>query len=169
MISPEVQQALATARATVSLEQEWSMMNHLPAGATAPVRAEVPTEYLELLSVTDGGVFGRILVFDVKDVGKMQFYADDTEGALVPLGHDAWFCFGKVNEDPLFIKREDGSVWGFPDRGIIWWQSEGFERLADSLGAFLDEYVFGRRYRYLSGAPESDQWWRLLLHMGRVE
>lgn len=169
MISSELQQAVETARESVQLEREWSMMNSVPEGASGSTGTEAPAGYLELLPVANGGIFGRIVVFDAKTVGKMQFYADETEGAPVHLGRDSWFCFGKVNEDPLFIDRKDGSVWGFPDMGIIWWQSDVFENLADSLDAFLVEYVFGPGYRSLSGAPDDDQWWRLLMCMERAE
>ncbi|WP_427923936.1 hypothetical protein [Streptomyces sp. cg40] len=169
MISSELRQAVIVARATVQLEREWSMMNSIPEGAAAPSGMEAPAEYLELLPAANGGIFGRIVVFDAKTVGKMQFYADETQGAPVPLGHESWFCFGKVNEDPLFINQKDGSVWGFPDTGIIWWQSDTFERLADNLNGFLMEYAFGHGYRSLSDAPEDDQWWRLLMRMESAE
>ncbi|MFI5824579.1 hypothetical protein ACIA8I_36690 [Streptomyces rishiriensis] len=169
MISPELRQAVVAARATVQLEREWSMMNSIPEGVTAPSGMEAPAEYLELLPAANGGIFGRIVIFDVKTVGKMQFYADETEGSPVPLDRESWFCFGKVNEDPLFINQKDGSIWGFPDMGIIWWQSDTFERLTDNLNDFLMEYAFGRGYRSLSGAPEDDQWWRLLMRMESTE
>jgi hypothetical protein len=169
MISPELQQAVVTARAAVKLEQEWSMMNSVPEGVVAPFGMAAPAEYLTLLPIVNGGIFGRIVVFNAKTVGKMQFYADETEGAPIQLGRESWFCFGKVNENPLFIDCKDGSVWGFPDMGIIWWQSDMFECLADSLGRFLMEYAFGPSYQPLSGAPDDDQWWRLLTHMRRSE
>ncbi|MDT7784491.1 MAG: hypothetical protein QOF58_2910 [Pseudonocardiales bacterium] len=70
--------------------------------------------YLELLRLVDGGIFESVVVFGAKIVEKMQFYAEDDEGAPVRLGRELWFCFGKVNEDPLFVKRQDGAVWDFP-------------------------------------------------------
>jgi hypothetical protein len=169
MISPEVQRLLSDAREAVQLEPEWSMMNSVPEGVRVPAGTEGPTEYLELLEIANGGIFGRVVVFDAKTVAKMQFYADDTEGAPVRLGRDNWFCLGKVNDDPVFVNRKDGSVWGFPDRGVIWWQSDAFERWAGSVGDFILEYALGPAYRYASSAPEEDQWWRLLRHIGRVE
>ncbi|WP_371499929.1 hypothetical protein OG871_26440 [Kitasatospora sp. NBC_00374] len=169
MISPELEQAVVAARAAVQRERGWSMMNSVPKGVPAPSGMEAPPEYLELLRVANGGIFGRIVVFDVKTAGKMQFYADVIEGVPVRLGRESWFCFGKVNDDPLFIDRNDGSIWGFPDMGVIWWQSNVFERLSGSLDDFLVGHAFGPGYRLLSGAPEDDQWWRLLVHLERAE
>ncbi|WP_405984684.1 hypothetical protein [Streptomyces sp. NBC_00872] len=170
MISLELRQAFAVARDAVRLEPEWAMMNSIPEGVRGgPGAEEVPGDYLEFLSVANGAIFGRIVIFDAATIGEMQFYADETEGAPVRLGRESWFCFGKVNDDPLFISRRDGSVWGFPDMGIIWWQSDIFERLAGDLDEFLLRCVFGRGYLSVSGASEGDQWWRLLTHTGSAE
>jgi hypothetical protein len=145
------------------------MLNSIPEGISPPSGMEAPTDYLEFLSVADGGIFGRIGVFAAKLADKMQFYADEFDGAPVRLGHDAWFCFGRVNENPLFIDRRNGSVWGFPEVGILWWQGQAFERFASDLGGFLVEYVFGRGYLAISGASEDDQWSRLLERMRHPE
>ncbi|WP_328777943.1 hypothetical protein OHT68_00435 [Streptomyces canus] len=169
MISPEVPRILSTAREAVQLEQEWSMMNSVPAGGRAPVGTEGPSEYLELLGIANGGIFGRVVIFDAKTVTNMQFYADETEGAPVRLGCDNWFCLGKVNDDPVFVNRADGSAWGFPDRGVIWWQSDVFECWAEGVGDFILNFALGRGYRRVTGASEGDQWWRLLRHIGRAE
>lgn len=168
MISSVLEQAVAAARLAVPLEREWRMMNSIPEGTSRASGVEAPAEYLELLRLTDGPSFGEVVVYDVKRIEKNQFYADDDEGAPVRLGRDLWFCFGKVNEDPLFINRQDGSVWGFPDQGIVWQDSDVFEKFADSLGEFLERYALGPEYRALSGVEEDDQWWRLLMHIGRV-
>jgi hypothetical protein len=61
MISPELQQAVVTARAAVKLEQEWSMMNSVPEGVVAPFGMAAPAEYLTLLPIVNGGIFGRML------------------------------------------------------------------------------------------------------------
>lgn len=144
------------------------MLNSVPEGTSRSPGVEAPPEYLELLRLTDGPCFGDVVVLGVKWVEKNQFYADEDEGAPVRLGRDLWFCFGKVNEDPLFINRQDGTVWGFPDQGIVWRHSDVFEKFADSLGEFLERYALGPEYRALSGVEEDDQWWRLLMHIGRV-
>jgi hypothetical protein len=169
MISPEVPRLLSAAREAVQLEPEWSMMNSVPAGGRVPVGMEGPSEYLELLGIANGGIFGRVVIFDVKTVSKMQFYADEIEGAPVLLGRENWFCLGKVNDDPVFVKRADGSVWGFPDRGVIWWQSDVFECWGESISEFILNSALGEGYRQVASAPEDDQWWRLLRHIGRAE
>lgn len=168
MISSELRQAVRDARAAIPLEREWWMMNRIPEGIPRTSGADAPAEYLELLSLTEGPNFGAILVYDAKRVEKYQFYADEVEGAAVRLGRDLWFFFGLVNEDPLFINRQDGTVWGFPDRGIVWRDNDVFERFADSLGEFLERYALGSEYLAFSGSEEDDQWWRLLMHIGRV-
>jgi hypothetical protein len=66
------------------------------------------------------------------------------------------------------MSKEDGAVWGFPDTGVLWWQSNLFERYSDSLDAFLEKYAFGDGCQTLSGVAEDDQWWRLLQRIGRI-
>lgn len=168
MISSELQQAIVAARSAVPLEREWSMMNRIPEGASRISGMDVPVEYLDLLRISDGPNFGEIVVFGSGSIERNQFYAEVDEGARVRLGRDLWFCFGKVNEDPLFIGRGDGAVWGFPDRGVVWQDNDEFERFADSLGDFLASYALGPGYLDFSGSQEDDQWWRLLMHIGRV-
>ncbi|WP_346130870.1 hypothetical protein [Lentzea roselyniae] len=58
-------------------------------------------------------------MYDVKRFEKNQFYADDDDGGSGSAWRDLWFCFGKINEDPLFINRQDGTIWGFTDQGIV--------------------------------------------------
>jgi hypothetical protein len=145
------------------------MMNSVPEGTSIPAGMQAPAEYLELLEVVNGGIFGRIVIFDAKTVKKMQFYADGIEDAPVRLGRDNWFCLGKVNDDPIFLDRKNGSVWGFPDRGVFWWQSDAFDCWAGGVGDFILKYALGPGYRSVSNAPEDDQWWRLLRRIDRVE
>jgi hypothetical protein len=168
MLSSELGQVIADVRSAVALQQEWRMMNSVPQGVSGAIEFDVPAEYLELLRITDGPIFGGIVLYDAKRIEKYQFYADEDEGALVRLGREMWFFFGLVNEDPIFINRQDGSVWGFPDRGIVWQDSDAFEQFADGVGDFLEKYAFGQGYRSLVGVDEDDQWWRLLRHIGRV-
>ncbi|MCX4743790.1 hypothetical protein [Streptomyces antibioticus] len=160
---------MTAAREAVKLQPEWSMMNFVSEGTRIPTGMQAPAEYLELLEIANGGIFGRIVIFDAKAVKKMQFHADDIEGSPVRLGRDGWFCLGKVNDDPIFVDRNNGSVWGFPERGVVWWQSDTFECWAGSVGDFILRYIFGPGYRSVCNAPEDDQWWRLLRRIGRVE
>lgn len=168
MISPMLVRAVADARSSLEDEREWAMMNFIPMGTGRSPGVESPREYLDFLRIADGGIFGQIVVFDAETVGRMQFYADEVDGAPVPLGRGIWFCFGKVNEDPVFLDRRDGSVWGFPERGVTWWQSDTFEQFADNLGEFLETYVLGLGYAALTGATQDEQWRRLLAHIGRA-
>ncbi len=167
MIASELRQMVVDARSVLAEDPEWSMMNSIPEGTSRLLSAETPAEYQEFLQVSDGANFGWIITFSSKKVGESQYLADEREGAPVRLGREAWFCFGMVIEDPLFINRMDGTVWGFPDTGVIWWQSAVFERFADSLGFFLEDYAFGERYLNFTGVSEDDQWIRLLRRIGR--
>lgn len=169
MTSLELGQLLVTARTTLPQNSEWSMMNSIPEGAPGRVLpADCPSGYSEFLQAANGVILGRLVVFDAKTVGKMQFLADPVEGVSIRLNRDEWFSFGKVNEDPLFIRRVDNTIWGFPDMGVIWWQSDRFERLADDLDSFLVSVGFGDGYLSLAGADDTDQWWRLLQQLGTV-
>lgn len=150
------------ARGVVQSDHVWAMMNSVPDGWVGRDVDGVPAECLDFLRLANGGIFGSVVVFGVRSIEKLQFYADSVDDAPVVLGRGEWFCFGKVNDDPLFVNRHDGSVWGFPDVGVVWWQSHVFERLAGSVGEFLVEYVFGSGYSTLSGVEEDDQWQRLV-------
>jgi hypothetical protein len=115
MISSELQQVVEAARAALNQEPEWSMMNSVPEGILRLSHTEAPAEYLDFLTLANEGIFGRVIIYSVKAVGKMQDYVDWTEDARTRLDRESWFCFGRVNrayEDPLFISRLDGSVWG---------------------------------------------------------
>ncbi|MFE0421928.1 hypothetical protein [Streptomyces sp. NPDC058953] len=168
MIAPEVRRLLDTARALLPRETEWSMMNSVPAGHTGRLDPSLPETYREYLGVVDGGIFSAVVLHDAGYAARSQFLADTVDGAPVTLGQQDWFCFGKINEDPLFLRRADGTVWGFPDQGVIWWQSDVFEQWGDDLNAFLRDTVFGSGYRTISGTEDEDPWWQVLREMGRV-
>jgi hypothetical protein len=168
MTDHQLGELVLAARQRLPDDSEWSMMYSVPAGARTAVPADLPTGYATLLSIVDGGIFGRVVLFDAKTIEQMQFYADPIPGVPVRLDPGRWCCIGKVNEDPLFVDRTDGTVWWFPDVGVIWWQSDRFERLADDVTAFMTDHVFGAGYRALTGADEDDQWWRLLRALGRA-
>jgi hypothetical protein len=166
MVSAELRQALEEVRAVLSQDPEWSVMNAAdPPGGRL---VDGPADYVDLLRVTDGLICGQLSVLSAKFVTRAQFHVDPLDGAPIQLGRDKWFCFGKVGEDPLLLNREDASVWGFPDAGIVWWKSDRFERFADNLDRFLLDYAFGAGYLTMAGVQADDQWWRLLRHLGRV-
>jgi len=168
MISSHLREVVARARAAIPLELEWSMYNSVPAGLARSRSLDAPVGYADFLSVADGVICGRIGVFSSKEFAELQLFADVVEDAPVQLGRESWFCFGKVVDDPLFIKRADGSVWGFPDIGISWYDSDVFVQYSVDFSTFVEDCVFGSRYREVTGAPGDDQWWRLLIHIGRA-
>lgn len=169
MISPELRRLIAAARPVLLQDSEWSMMNSIPEGASGrSLLAAWPGDYSEFLQVANGAILGRIVVFGASAIEKMQFYADPIEGVPVQLNHDEWFSFGKVNEDPLFIRRSDNTIWGFPDVGVVWWQSDRFELCADDLDAFILNYAFGPDYLSFASTDNRDQWWRFLRQLDRV-
>ncbi|MCX4550136.1 hypothetical protein [Streptomyces sp. NBC_01500] len=144
------------------------MLNDVPEGYAGPLPTEVPTSYKDFLRKCNGAVFGRLVLFDAEVVAGSQFYADPQEGTPVQLNRSDWFCFGKADEDPLFLERATGAVRGFPDTGIVWWQSERFEKLGDSLDSFLLDRAFGAGYREFTGAGTEDTWATVLQRLGRV-
>ncbi|MGV9313941.1 hypothetical protein ACWDR0_17385 [Streptomyces sp. NPDC003691] len=169
MTSPDVHHLLDSARALLPREAEWDMLNSVPAAHTGPLDPAVPEAYRDYLTAADGGIFSNVVLFAAEDTAGNQSLADTVEGAPVTLGRADWFCFGKVYEDPLFLKRADGTVWGFPDQGITWWQSAVFEQWAEDLDSFLRDTLFGPGYRSLTDADEDDPWLQVLRAMGRVD
>ncbi|GAB2882307.1 hypothetical protein GCM10027074_58370 [Streptomyces deserti] len=97
-----------------------------------------------------------------------QFYAEPGEGTPVQLNRQDWFCIGKIDEDPVFLHRPTGEIWGFPDTGVIWWQSEIFEKFADDLNTFLLDSAFGSGYQEISGDDPDDAWLTVLRQLHRI-
>ncbi|WP_432155435.1 hypothetical protein [Streptomyces sp. bgisy153] len=169
MISEEVRNLLTAARDLLPQEMEWEMMNQVPRGCdTKALAPSIPAAYQDFLRDADGAIFGLIALFSAKEAPKSQFYAEGTPDASVPLRREEWFCIGKVSDDPLFMRREDGTIWGFPDRGVIWWQSGDFEQWGETMDSFLLECVFGPGYSRVSGAGSTDSWWQVLRALERV-
>ena len=169
MISSELRHLMAAARPVLLQDSEWSMMNSIPEGASGQsLAATFPGDYSEFLQVANGAILGWIVVFNASGAERMQFFADPIEGSPVQLNRDDWFSFGKVNDDPLFIRRSDSSIWGFPETGVLWWQSDRFECFSDRLEEFLLKYALGSDYLEFTSSGNSDQWWRFLRQLGRA-
>ncbi|MGW7273164.1 hypothetical protein ACWGH5_21880 [Streptomyces sp. NPDC054864] len=166
MISTELTDLLRESRALLSEDFELGMMNDTPAPyGGRPLPSDIPDDYAEYLRQANGGIFGRVVLFDAKVVVDSQFYADTMDEAPVQLGREKWFCIGKVNDDPIFIDRRSGNIWGFPDTGVIWWQSETFEMFSRDLDGFLRHYAFGAGYAELTGATSDDTWLEVLARL----
>lgn len=145
------------------------MMNSVPAGHTGPLDPTVPEAYRDYLTVANGGIFSNVVFFAAEDTAGSQVFADTVQGAPVTLGREDWFCFGKIYEDPLFLKRSDGTVWGFPDQGITWWQSDVFEQWGKGLNTFLHDTVFGPNFQTATDADEDDPWLQVLRELDRLD
>jgi hypothetical protein len=50
------------------------MMNSVPDGILRLSHTEAPAEYLDFLTLANGGIFGGVIIYSVKAVGKMQDY-----------------------------------------------------------------------------------------------
>jgi hypothetical protein len=168
MISTTLRELIESARALLPEEEEWEMMNSMPNRTPKPLTIDAPDDYRELIKISDGLGCGPVTVFSSKYVAKNQMYTDPIERAAVALDPETWFCFGTIDENPLLIERKTAAVHGFPDTGVIWWQSQRFEQLAPSLDEFLVEHVFGPGYPTLVGADD-DQWCHLLRRLGRLD
>jgi hypothetical protein len=167
MISSELQDLITSARTLLPEQDEWRMMNSIPAGTSKPSPVEAPADYGELLTFADGLGCGNVVVFGTKWVARNQVYAEHRDGVPIELNPVEWFCFGKVNEDPLFINRKTSEVYWFPDTGVIWWMSDRFEQISANLGEFLLDQVFGPGYPALSGVDD-DQWCEVLRRLHRL-
>ncbi|MFE5484667.1 hypothetical protein [Streptomyces sp. NPDC056527] len=169
MTSKEVRSLIAAARGLLPQEREWEMMNQVPQGLDGETPSpSIPAPYQDFLRDADGAVFGVVALFSGKAAPKSQFYAGTLPDAPVPLGERDWFCIGVVSDDPLFMRRDDGTIWGFPDRGVMWSHSTDFEQWGDDMNSFLLECVFGPGYTRVTGADSTDPWWQVLRALGRV-
>ncbi|MFE7170777.1 hypothetical protein [Streptomyces sp. NPDC057616] len=169
MISRELEELFATARSLLADDFDLGMMNDVRGGYSGrPLSSDIPADYVDFLIRADGGIFGSVVLFEAKVVVDSQFYADPREGTPVQLNRTQWFCIGKINEDPIFLHRATDEVWGFPDTGVIWWQSEAFEKFTDDLNGFLLEKVFGGGYREIAGEDPDDSWLTVLRQLDRI-
>ncbi|WP_406477208.1 hypothetical protein [Streptomyces sp. NBC_01615] len=169
MTSRELEELLAAARSLLSEDFELGMMNDVPAAYSGrPLSSDVPVDYADFMSRSNGGIFGCVVLFEAKVVADSQFYADPMEGTPVQLNRNEWFCFGKINDDPVFLHRSTGEVWGFPDVGVTWWKSEVFEKFNDDLDSFLLDKAFGSGYREICGADPDDSWVAVLRRLHRI-
>ncbi|MFI2432433.1 hypothetical protein [Streptomyces sp. NPDC018693] len=162
---------VAAARPLLAEDLDLGMMNSVPEGYGGPwpLPEELPAVYADFLARADGGIFGAVVLFGAKYAPRSQFYADSVEGGPVRLGREEWFCAGKIDEHPFFLHRATGEVWGFPDIGTIWWQSERFDRLGGDLTGFLLDKVFGPAYLALSGEGPDEPWPTVLRRLGRID
>jgi hypothetical protein len=168
-VNAELRRVVDELRTAISIQEEWRMMNSLPAGAVPErIGAGLPGQIQEFLAAADGATCGDVTVFGASTVDSMQFYADPVEAGLVTLGRDKWFCPGVVSDEPFFVNRSTGAVWYFPDAGIEWWMSSAFEKAADDFTAFFLQWVAGPEYVRFSATGADDPWVDVLRHVGRL-
>ncbi|NYE40972.1 hypothetical protein [Streptomyces fulvorobeus] len=168
-MNDELRRVVEELRVAVSTQEEWRMMNSLPAGAgPESIGAGLPEQVREFLTVADGATCGDVTVFGATTVDGMQFHTDPVEGAPVTLGRAEWFCPGVVSDEPFFVNRSSGEVWYFPDTGVEWWMSAAFEKAADDFTTFFLEWVAGPEYARLSATGPDDSWADVLRHVGRL-
>jgi hypothetical protein len=168
-MSPEVGEVADAIRTVLPRQQEWLMMNAVPAPHRGAAPDGAPRSYADFLAVADGLICGPLVLFDAATVSGMQFYAETAPDAPVQLSEKEWFCAGTVNDEPWFIHRTDETVWTFPDTGVTWWMSDRFARRSAGLEEFFLAVICGPEYPSLTGAEEGDQWWELLEEIGRVQ
>lgn len=161
-----LERLLDAVRELLPEDPHWTMLNVVPQAART-VPPNIPDGYARFLACADGAALGVVALYRARDVERMQIFADGVQDIPVRLGRERWFCFGAVSDEPLFIDRTDGSVWGFPDAGVIWWQSDRFERYAGSFEDFVRDWLLGPRYAQLTGVGPTDQWSRLIAAMNR--
>ncbi|MGY3202193.1 hypothetical protein [Streptomyces sp. TE5632] len=165
MITDEFRRTLSRVREAIDSSAELSIFNSVPAGVSRRPELDAPEEYLEFLLAADGAIMGSVVILDRKFVVKAQ--ALISPGMVeIPEDPGSWFVVGKINENPVLINRQDGSIWAYPDMLTSWWESHRFERVADSLAEFVLHYGLGSGYLRLVNSSESDEWWLLLRRLG---
>ncbi|MFF4338373.1 hypothetical protein ACFY00_00380 [Kitasatospora sp. NPDC001540] len=138
---------------------------------------DLPPGLADLLEASDGlPLTGNTRLYGADSLPYQQVN-DILVGATMPDGSklaDAsdFFCFGQAAENPLLVKRSDGSVWRVPDDGVVWYTGCRLERIADSLNDFAVEWLATERFLdllgpNLVGAADTD-WYRLLKLSGLV-
>ncbi|GAA0907884.1 MULTISPECIES: hypothetical protein [Streptomyces] len=167
MIADEFKRTLSRVREAIDSNSELSIFNSVPAGVSRRPELDAPEEYLDFLMVADGAIMGAVVILDRKSVVQAQKWI--SPGMVeVPEDPGSWFVVGKINENPVLINRQDGSIWAYPDMLTTWWESRRFERMADNLAEFVLRYGLGPDYLRITNSPESDEWWQLLRQLGYV-
>jgi len=99
----------------------------------------------------------------------MQFYLSAAASCYEEesgFSEKKWYCIGKVVDDPLFLRRDTGEVWYFPDTGVPWQDSDRFEVAARTLSEFVEQFLFGPRYATL--CPRDEAWLSVLREVGLI-
>ncbi|MEW2634831.1 hypothetical protein AB0903_25105 [Streptomyces sp. NPDC048389] len=147
---------------------EWSICNSIDEGLSRRPELDAPEEYVDFLTAADGAIMGSVVILGRRFVERAQGLI--SPGMVeVPEEPNGWFVVGKINENPVLINRQDGSVWTYPDLRSSWWASRDFEKVADGLAEFVMKYGLGPGYLRVTGVPESDEWWQILRSLGYVE
>ncbi|HEY8533280.1 MAG TPA: hypothetical protein VIL44_05310 [Micromonospora sp.] len=138
-------------------------LGDFPPGRTVS-DSDLPPGLAEVLAVTDGARGGDIVVYSHERLKEQDIPFE--QAAAIPEGEaDRWLCFGTLNYEPLLVHRETGEVWWFPDTGVLWWQSEEFRKLTDSVAEFVVNYLLGSGYLDICVGGDDD-WARLLVELG---
>jgi len=163
----DLETLVGSARPLVESDPELEMFLSLPpgtAGKGSGAGAGFPEEYRRVIEISNGPLFGRVVIFDERTAADMQDWIEQsTAGSEQELDRRTWFCAGLVNDNLLLLNLSSREIWGFPGVDRTWWIDGRLVRLAGNLDDFLTGTVFSaRNYADLVGDTTEDHWLELL-------
>lgn len=152
-MTPDLRAAIARARAALSERRDGVTIGKLPPGGAAPETTEPEKTLYEFLAEVNGGRYGGIDLWSVKEIVANEPVAD-----ALPGGRSAWLPIGQVLYEPLVLSRADGQVFLAREAG----DTEFHQMIPlGPVDSFLADFVFGRRYAELIPDSEADRWYNL--------
>lgn len=106
------------------------------------VGVEVPEHYAELLKISDGGKVGSFQYRNHQELAGRDNYLEMSPAALGDNDLSSFYQVGVYVDVPVMLRRDDGSVWSFPDFSGYWWMDQVIERVAFGLDEYLRAWVF---------------------------
>lgn len=147
MITQEVVQALESARAYLESRRDADDPTGFLYRVSRPVAGDPlqsPRWYSDLLRISDGGRLGAFQYRSHDELTQRDNYLDMSPGALGDLDPSSYIQIGVYVDVPVVMRREDGSIWSFPDFSGYWWMDRVIEQVAPGLDEYLRVWVFNR-------------------------
>lgn len=110
------------------------------------------SEFIDFLSVTDGGRFGSIDIWSSEYLMDKQFYATDLPG-----GRDKWLIIGQILYQPIAMDLDSRLIY------IISIDNYCEMRVIGDFEWFILEVLLGKHYIDVVPDGEQDEWWGVLL------
>jgi hypothetical protein len=146
---------LVQSRLLLATDQHLAMNHQIWGPATEPPTTVHP-DHADVLRAANGFVLGVVRLNDSPWLPDWNPFAELAPEQDPPPG--TWYVVGEVADVGLLVLNEDDrSIWLVDDQpGGSWPNGTAYRRLAADLAAFLQDFVFGHRYRELSAFPRDD-------------